>query len=101
MSEHASWKHTQQSFLEDELIRTFPEMVDLRACPVTQSCPALCDPIECSPPGSSVHGILRQEYCSELPFPSLGDLRNPGMEPDSSALQADSLRLSHLEAQAN
>ena len=25
---------------------------------VVQSCPALCDPMECSPPGSSVHGIL-------------------------------------------
>ena len=24
-----------------------------------QSCPALCDPIDCSPPGSSVHGILQ------------------------------------------
>ena len=28
----------------------------------------------CSPPGSSVHGILQQEYWSGLPFPSLGDL---------------------------
>ena len=26
---------------------------------VAQSCPTLCDPIDCSPPGSSVHGILR------------------------------------------
>ena len=26
---------------------------------VTQSCPALCDPMDCSPPGSSVHGILQ------------------------------------------
>ena len=25
---------------------------------VTQSCPSLCDPLYCSPPGSSVHGIL-------------------------------------------
>ena len=25
---------------------------------VTQSCPTLCDPMDCSPPGSSVHGIL-------------------------------------------
>ena len=29
------------------------------ACPVAQSCPALCDPMDCSPPGSSVHGILQ------------------------------------------
>ena len=33
-----------------------------------------------------------QEYWSGLPFPSLGDLRNPGMEYASPALQADSLR---------
>ena len=26
---------------------------------VAQSCPALCDPMDCNPPGSSVHGILQ------------------------------------------
>ena len=36
-----------------------------------------------------------QEYWSELPFPSPGDLPNPGIEP-TSVLQADSLPLSHL-----
>ena len=34
----------------------------------------------------------REEYCSGLPFPSPGDLPNPGIEPRSPALQADSLR---------
>ena len=33
----------------------------------------------------------RQEYCSGVPFPSLGDLSNPGIEPGSPASQADSL----------
>ena len=33
----------------------------------------------------------RQQYCSELPFPSLGDLPYPGIKPRSPALQADSL----------
>ena len=33
----------------------------------------------------------RQEYWSELPFPSLGDLPKQGIEPESFALQADSL----------
>ena len=28
---------------------------------VTQLCPALCDPMNCNPPGSSVHGILQEE----------------------------------------
>ena len=37
------------------------------------------------------HGILRQEYLSEQPFPFPGDLPNPGIEPGSPALQADSL----------
>ena len=36
-------------------------------------------------------GFSRQEYCSWLLFPSLGDLPGPGFEPWSPALQADSL----------
>ena len=58
---------------------------------VAQSCPTLCDPVDCSPPGSSVHGILQQESWSGLPLPSPGDLPDPGMEPRSPALQADAL----------
>ena len=42
-------------------------------------------------PGSSVHGILQQEYWSGLPFPSPGNLSDLGIEPGSSALHADSL----------
>ena len=41
-------------------------------------------------------GFSRQEYWSELPFPSPGDLPNAGVEPMSPALQVDSLLLSHL-----
>ena len=36
-------------------------------------------------------GFSRQEYWSGLPFPSPGDLPNPGVEPGSRASQADSL----------
>ena len=36
-------------------------------------------------------GFSRQEYWSGLPFPSPGDLPDPGVEPESPALQADSL----------
>ena len=32
---------------------------DLVSLEVTQSCPTLCDPMDCSPPGSSVHGIFQ------------------------------------------
>ena len=36
-------------------------------------------------------GCYRQEYWSGLPFPSPGDLPDPGIEPTSPALQVDSL----------
>ena len=52
----------------------------------------LGNPMDYSPPGSSVRGIItRQEYWSRLPFPSPGDLPDPGIKPRSPALQADSL----------
>ena len=38
--------------------------VERCCCCVAQACPTLCDPIDPSPPGSSVHGISRQEYWS-------------------------------------
>ena len=43
-----------------------------------------------SPPGSSVYGILQARE-GKLPFPSPGDLPNPGMEPRCPTLQANSL----------
>ena len=59
---------------------------------VAQSCLTLCNPMDCSPPGSSVHGISpRQEYWSGVLLPFPRDLPNPGIEPGSPALQADSL----------
>ena len=56
---------------------------------VVQSCLTLCDPMDYSPPGSI--GFPRQIYWNGWPFPSPGDLPNPGIEPGSSALHADSL----------
>ena len=57
---------------------------------VTQSCPTLCNPMNCSLLDSPVHGIL-QARILELPFPSPGSLPDPGIEPVSPALQEDSL----------
>ena len=57
---------------------------------ITQLCPILCDPMDCSPPGSFVHGILQAIYWSGLLFSSLGDLPKSGIKPRSPALQADS-----------
>ena len=51
-------------------------------CSVAQSCPPLCDPVDYSPPGSSVHGILQARHWSGLPCPPPGDLPEPGMEPE-------------------
>ena len=50
-------------------------------CLVAKSPPALCSPIDCSPPGSSVHGILQARILEWVAFPPPGDLPNPGMEP--------------------
>ena len=52
-------------------------------CFISQLFLIVCDPVDCSPSGSSVHGISRQEYWSELPFLSSGDLPDPGIEPVS------------------
>ena len=57
---------------------------------IAQSYPSLCDTMDCSPPGSSLHGILQAEYWSGLPFPSPGDPPNPGIKPRSPAWQTAS-----------
>ena len=46
-------------------------------------------------------GFIRHEYWSRLPFPSPGDLSDPEIKPGSSALQANSLPLSHLPSKHN
>ena len=58
---------------------------------VAKSCLTLAIPwtVACQAPLSM--GFSRQEYWNGLPFPSPGDLPNPGIEPRSSALQADDL----------
>ena len=58
------------------------------------SCSVLSDSfaaMDCSPPGSSVRGILQARTLSGFPFPSPGDLPDSGIEPGFPALQADSL----------
>ena len=48
---------------------------------VTQFCLTLCNPMDYSPPGSSVHGsVSRQEYWRGLPCPPPGDLHDLGLE---------------------
>ena len=58
---------------------------------VTQSCLTLCDPMDCSSPGYSVHGILQARILEWVDFTPPRDLPYPGIEPRSPALQAGSL----------
>ena len=58
---------------------------------VTQSSPTLRDPWTVAHQAPLSMGFSRQEYWSGLPFPPLGILPDQGIEPGSSALQADSL----------
>ena len=65
-------------------------------CLVTELCPILCSPMDCRLSQAPLSmGSSRQEYWSGLPFPSPGDLPDPGIEPTSLVWQADSLPLSH------
>ena len=50
---------------------------------VTKLCLTLCDPMDCSPPRSSVHGILQARILQWLAIPSPGDLPDPGIKPGS------------------
>ena len=58
---------------------------------VAQSCPTLSDPMDCSAPGSSVHGIFqaRQEYWSGVPLPS----PFPKIVLHSSQMEKEELRV--------
>ena len=58
---------------------------------VTQLCLTLCNSMDCSLPGSSVHGILQAWILEWVAIPSPGYLPNPGIKPRYPALYMDSL----------
>ena len=58
---------------------------------VAQSRLTLCDPVDCIYQAPPFMGFSRQEYWSGLPFPSPGDLPDPGINSGSPALWADAL----------
>ena len=58
---------------------------------VAKLCPTLATPWTVACQATLSMGFSRQEYRSGLPFPSPGNLPDPGTEPKSPALQADSL----------
>ena len=53
---------------------------------IAQLCPILCDPMDYSPPGSSVHGIFQARILEWIAIPSPGDLPDPGIELGSPTL---------------
>ena len=59
--------------------------ISLHAC-VLSHIWLFCDPIDCSPPGPSIHGILQARILEWVAIPSPGDLPDPGIEPKSPAL---------------
>ena len=58
---------------------------------VVQSCLTPSDPVDCSLPGSSIHGILQARILEWVTISFPGDLPDPGIEPRSPALEADAL----------
>ena len=59
--------------------------------------PTLCNPMDCYPPGFSVHGILQARIREWVAIPFSRRSSQPGIEPRSPALQADSYHLRHQE----
>ena len=63
-------------------------MIDLTSlygggvCVCAQSYLTLCGPMDCSLPGSSVHGIFQARILEQVAIPSLGDLPGSGIEPE-------------------
>ena len=72
-----------------------PSTVDYAGAESLQSRVALGDPMDSSPPGSSVKGFSRQEYWSGLPLPSPVDHPNQGLNPDLPHCRQTLYRLSH------
>ena len=78
LSDVSSYKDTKQADQGSIL------MTSCMLAKLLQLCLTLCDPLDCSPPCSSLHGILRQEYWNGLPCPPPGIfLTHPGIEPMS------------------
>ena len=72
-----------ESFMSPALAGKFLTTSTTRKVKVTQSCPTLCDPMDCSLPGCSVHGILQARILEWVAMPSFRGLPDPGIEPAS------------------
>ena len=79
-------------------------MVSQRSCVrvcvcvlITQLCLTLCDPMDCSPPGSSVYGILQARILDRVDIP-FSNLPDPGIEPGLLHCRQILCHLSHQES---
>ena len=53
----------------------------VRAQSYTSQVRLFCVPVDCNPPGSSVHGTFQARILDGLPFPAPGDLPDPAIKP--------------------
>ena len=95
LSRNVDWKHCDRVFLfspESLAIDSYNFLLVWGA----QSCPTLCDPVDCSLPGSSVHGISQARI---LEWAALSFSRGSSQSRDWICVSSlDSLLLSHLES---
>ena len=65
-----SEKHSVHCTMSHTHTHTHTHTVYKSVCSLTPSCPALCNPVDCSPPGSSVHGISQARILEWVVTPS-------------------------------
>ena len=86
------WARREAHTLQ-ELPAKFQEEILCYAVLITQSCQTSCDPMDCSPPGPSVHEILQARILEWVAMPSSRGSSSspPRVQPTSPALQGGSL----------
>ena len=104
LDQESEWykQHTSSQVTRSTLvIMVLVRMEEYHVCVlVAQSCLTLCNHMDCSLPGSSVHGIFQARILEWVAVPFPGDLPDPEIEPGSPTLQANSL-LSDLPGKNN
>ena len=66
-----------------ETITTLLTCYECLSAKSLQSCPTLCNPMDCGPPGSSVHGLFQVRKLKWVAMPFSRDLSDPGIKPAS------------------
>ena len=77
---HTGIEHHQQNLRTQVLGSRMASHTCCMHAQSLQSCPTLCDPKDCSPPGSSVHGILQARTLESVAMPSSGSHRDTGKD---------------------